>query len=635
MPICPKCNSTIHTGAEDQCPVCGYSLERAHAIFGTSDVEFTRVLDEAGALTHQERQELLRTLEDLERNIPPIALCIYITAHGKMQDFRMLAHWMLNHAHIHHPSFGKREKMQAIEDGIFTERLPGDTPAVGKRPQHTREGWWHRVRKTLRDLLHPYPPPVRQEWMLLLVLDVQLEMACFSWGYMLDPYINPDSINSCILRARLQFRERAMAVGLKRVMKAAVSQIAAQSHRVNRRLKRGTLALGALLGTLCALPLAAPALPHAAAAQPNTATAAAATPWDDDEAAEEVEEAEEAPQPPAPAQAPAPAPPPRPAAPPAPAKPGATAAGYEQAPRWNDEDYRHLLSGELVGCYRMLTGSSEQTPRRTTPRDPAATRTHQPQESDTKIPKHYYKDYGIAPPSGLIDPQHLFSSVERADIEHAMREQSVGKPYRLYIAIHRQTQETPIDLAVGTLVRTIAKPREYAIMIMYGTGDSPQIEIGAHELQLSDERRHTWLERMRTAAAGCGGGVEGLLAAMTELHTCLAPVVQDLPPLTQQTAVDIPLIPIKMREEDVAEEVSFKDELRSMLENPALRPVMAAMGGILGIGLLLLILLWLRRRSGKLLQTEPDIRLASPYGAGVSRNVRYLEGREIRKNPRL
>ena len=37
-----------------------------------------------------------------------MALCVYITDHGRLRDLRPHAHWILNHARIHHPSFGKR-----------------------------------------------------------------------------------------------------------------------------------------------------------------------------------------------------------------------------------------------------------------------------------------------------------------------------------------------------------------------------------------------------------------------------------------------------------------------------------------------------------------------------------------------
>lgn len=593
VPICPRCNTTIHAGAESQCPACGYSLLRANAIFGDRDVEFTRVLDEAGALTHQDRLDLLRALEDMERNIPPIALCIYITDDGRAQDLRSHAHWVLNHARIHHPSFGRREKSQAIEDAALTERAPGERPE-GEAPPVARVSWWQRLRARVRDILHPYPPPVRPEWMLILVLDVQLEMACFAWGYMLDPYINPDSINSCIIGARLQFRERAMAVGLKRVMKSAVSRIAAQSHGVNRRLRRGALTLGAALAFVAA-PL----------------VAQSPGPWADDEAAEEVEDTPAAPAVPTPAAQVAPS--------------AGGPATRNTAPRWNETDYHRLLSGELSGGYKMLQApgggraasstASERTPRNRT------------QESDTKIAKHYYPEYSVVGSSSVIDPQKLLSGVELADVEHTLNELNAHAPYHLYIALYKQGQELPMELSVGSLVRSVAKPGEYAAMLLYGLGDSPTLELGYHEIKLSDDDRHAWLERVQRVA-GHFGGVEGLMAAAEELHACLLPVAAELPPLTRQTAVHVPLIPLEMREDTVPPEPSLKDEMRLMLSNPALQPVLYTIGGILGLVGLVALLIWLRRRSGRLTKTTPDYRLASPVGAGVSRAVRYLEGKE-------
>ena len=606
MPICPRCNTAIHAGAETQCPACGYSLLRANAIFGDQEVLFQRVLDRAGVLTHMERQELVKALEDMERNLPPIALCIYITNDGRSQDMRAHAHWVLNHAHIHHPSFGRREKMRAIEDADFNELRPGEERET---PPAKRTGWWQRLRASLRDIMHPYPPPVRSEWMLILVLDVQLEVACFSWGYMLDPYINPDSINSCIRSARLQFRERAMVVGLKKVMKAAVSRIAAQSHAVNRRMRRSAQA-GALVLLAGAMALSVPApLPAQAPAAP-----AAATPWSEDELAEEAEDD----------AAPAPA-----AATPAPASQvtdSGTAATAGGAPRWSAADYRHLLSGEFQGAYKMLHSAPSAAPARM----PAAAGPRPAPESDTKVPKHYYSEYARATKSGLIDPQHLLSSVRREDVEYTLRTLNAHSPYRLYLAVFKQGQELPLELAVGSLVRSVAQPGEYAAMILYGLGDSPQVELGYHEISLPEQERLAWLERVRSAALQRGGGgIEGLLAAAHELHACLAPVAEQLPPLTRQSAVHVPLIPLQMREETDAEEPTFKDNLRLLLANPAVQPVLMWVLGILGALGLLGAIIWLHRRSGRLYKTQPDIRLASPSGAGVSRNVRYLEGKNM------
>lgn len=659
----------IHTGAEDQCPVCGYSLERADRVFGAQAVEFTRVLDEAGALTHQERQELLRALEDLERNVHPIALCIYITDDGRLQEFRTHAHWVLNHARIHHPSFGRREKSQAIEDAELVERRAGER----RRAEPPPESWWQRCRRALRDVLHPYPPPVRQEWMLMLVLDVQLEMACFTWGYMLDPYVNPDSINSCIMKARLQFRERAMTVGLKKVMKSAVNQIAVQSYRVNRKLRRLPHKLSLLLGGLCLLGLpaadaapsrtakpsgqaaAGPARPakpararvskpakpaptkpakpaKPAAAKPAApAKPAEPSPWADDEQAEEVIEEEDATPPPAPALPPV--------APPAQPTPESQVtsvgqpASFGSAPRWSESDYRHLLSGELTGCYNMLI--SKDTPQQAARRSASAGGSEQKiAESDTKIPKQYYREYSLAHDSGIIDPQHLFSTPQRADIEHVLSEQNAHAPYHLYVAVFKQGQEVPLELAVGALVRAVAKPGEYAALLMYGVGDTPQIEFATHEINQTDAERHARLESLRRVAVKHGGGAEGLIAAIRELHFALAPVAEQLPPLSLRSDLHVPLIPLDLGEEPVKEK-SLRDKLADMILDPQNRTslILGSCAFLALVGLALLILL--RRRTGALIATEPDVRLSSPYGAGVSRNVRYLEGKEIKKSPKI
>ena len=127
MPICPKCSSSFHNGAVEMCPACGYSIEQANRILGEGQVEFTRVVDAAGALTHQERLELMRALEQMERRIRPVALCVYITDVGQADELRTHAHWILNHARIHHPSFGKREQLRAIEDAELRERRPGES----------------------------------------------------------------------------------------------------------------------------------------------------------------------------------------------------------------------------------------------------------------------------------------------------------------------------------------------------------------------------------------------------------------------------------------------------------------------------------------------------------------------------
>lgn len=742
MPICPRCSATIHPGAEDQCPACGYSLARANALFGEENTEFTRVLDGAGALTHQERMELLHALEEMERLIPPVALCIFITDNGQVQDLRTQAHWMLNHAHIHHPSFGKREQRKAIEDAELRERRPGEERAhYADVSPGLLERLWNSVVTYVRDAMHPYPPPARQEWMLMLVVDVQLEMACFSWGYKLDPYVNPDSITGCIIGARLQFRERAMVAGLKKVMKAAVHQLAAAAHRNNRRLRhlsttlpkgiRALLLGAAILGLSLpadaaatsktpAKPAAkqsvkpaakAPAKPAAKSAAktsakpaakstpkapakpapkpaakqtakpaakqapkpaPQTATKAAPQPapkaapqpapaMADDDVAEEVDDtaeevaeevtptpAAETPQP-APSEsaataepATAPEPPAAPAAeaPAEKAEDKGASASYSAAPRWSGEHYRLLMTGELETGYNALF------PQQTTPAPAAAapapgagkTVVIKTEESDTQVPSRYCDAY--LHPDGnltLCDPQKLLSTAESNDVAHVLRELNANVRYRICTAVFLGSQEIPAEMHASTLAGTYAQPvSEYAAVLVYPLGRPDAIDIGYREIKVDDAKRHEWLIAVREAAAGAGGGAPGLMAALRTLNSLILPLSAEFRALTPEDAEKAPHIPVELRPKEDEKGPSLKEKMREALANPENIPAIVT---ALIVGLILcaipLWFFWLRRHSATLLDTPSDIRLASPYGAGVSRYVRYLEGRESEKEKSL
>ncbi len=621
MPICPSCYATIHSGAERQCPVCGYSLRRAQAVFGNRPVEFTRVVDEAGVLTHSERKELMQLLQDWERRIPPVALGIYITSHGQLRDFRAHAHWVLNQAVIHHPSFGKRELSRAIEDAEFA--MGGPRRSRPDKPSRLARfvQWWERTGRMVLDAVHPYPPPVQQEWMLVLVLDVQLEVACFSWGYMLDPYINPDSINSAIISARLYFRERAMAVGLRKVMRAVMRQLAARSHGVNRRMRRSGVGFGpmVMLVGLAGLSMASGLV--AAPVLPDLPDDDAAEEVEEDTAEEVDEESPTVPTPPTVSQVVSPA---KPASTPpsAHSSTSGNAASLTTAPRWTDADRGHLLAGEMPGVYQMLGAGADAPPGKTQSKGTRA---------DSRIPKNFFPEYKQPGVHSLIDPQGLLREPERADIEYALRLINGRSRYHFFVAVLNRGQEVPIELAPATLARLVAPPGEYSVMLMYSMDDTPRIELGCHEIDVADADRHAWLKKAQHAAMLRGGGADGLLAAVQVLHSCLAPLAQKLPPLEQRSEVQIPLIPIEMQEEDVAEEVSFMDEVRLAWDTPWLRKGAAVVGGLVGLLVLLFGFFWIRRRSGRLLPSEPDVRLSSPYGAGVSRNVNYLEGREEKR----
>lgn len=722
MPICPRCSATIHPGAEDQCPACGYSLARANALFGEENTEFTRVLDGAGALTHQERMELLHALEEMERLIPPVALCIFITDNGQVQDLRTHAHWMLNHAHIHHPSFGKREQRKAIEDAELRERRPGEErPHYADVSPGLLERLWNSIVTYVRDAMHPYPPPARQEWMLMLVVDVQLEMACFSWGYKLDPYVNPDSITGCIMGARLQFRERAMVAGLKKVMKAAVHQLAVSAHRNNRRLRRmsalpkGIRAL--LLGAaLLGLPLPAdaatsktpakpvakqsakpaakaPAKPAAKstaksaakstakpaakpAAKPTTKPAAKPTPKPapkpaakpapqpapkaapqpvlaDDDVAEEVEDSAEdvaeevtpAAETPTPAPAPdAPAAetPAEPAVAPAPAaEPPAekaedkgASASYSAAPRWQGEHYRLLMTGELETGYNALFPQQAAAAPAAAPAPVSKATALKTEESDTQVPSRYCDAY--LHPDGnlcLCDPQKLLSTAESNDVAHVLRELNANARYRICTAVFLGSQEIPAEMRASSLAGTFARPvSEYAAVLVYPLGRPDAIDIGYREIKIEDDKRHEWLLAVREAAAEAGGGAPGLMAALRRLNTLILPLSAEFRALNPEDAEKAPHIAVELRPKENEKGPSMKEKMRAALADPENIPTFIACGIIFFVLVAIpLWFFWMRRHSATLLDTPADIRLASPYGAGVSRYVRYLEGRESEK----
>lgn len=694
MPICPYCSATIHTGAEDQCPVCGYCLPHADEVFGKNQFEFTRVVDSAGALTHRERMDLLHTLEDLERYAPPIALGVYITDHGHARIFRPHAHWILNHAHIHHPSFGKREKKRAIQDAAITVCQPGERSLDDDEPQPPFPiRIWKWLRGKLHNHFHPLPPPVDKKWMLILVLDVQLKLACFTWGYMLDPYINPDKITSCIISARLQFREHAMVGALKRVMKQAVRQIAVSSHHVNKTMKPdpsfparsmaipllASLALGA--GMACPAAPVSPALllsakknassasknktasavkpsstpnkqkrtaSRAASSSPkNAKTSSTASRKNSKAPSGKKNPPQAAPQPVHPAlqangiqfmdddtaeeaepDLPSPTPPPIiPPATPSVREPASSASGapatYAAAPRWTEGDYTLIMGGQLATRYNLLIPSSPSPTSATSPTGKGAG------ESDTRVPGRSCALYSKPDiPSDLRDPQMLLSDVERNDILHVLREINQRSPYHIYVSLFKAGQTIPSELNAGTLVAAIAQPCQYAILLQYSLGDEPLVDLGYKEIRPSDEQRRTWLLQVRQAAFDQGGGTEGLLAAIRQVQSNMAPLASQLRPLTPESASKARLIDLPLKEQTKKKDPSFKEKLRHALESPAIERSLLGILFLAVMGIPLFVYLLHRRHTGSLRNSRPDYRLSSPYGAGVSRYVKYLEGKE-------
>lgn len=182
MPTCPKCLHNFHRGAESLCPHCGFSLENLDKKYGRDSIPYRRVCDNAGALRQQDRVKLNALLEKLERRIPPVLLSVYFP--NILEPFSLIPHsfWVMNHLTVDEAGF----------------------------PSH--QG------------------PLDPQWLLILVLDVRTDTACFMWGYELDPYVEPDLINKSIMKARIPLRESMLLQAVGSIMKDAVQLVARKAR---------------------------------------------------------------------------------------------------------------------------------------------------------------------------------------------------------------------------------------------------------------------------------------------------------------------------------------------------------------------------------------------------------------------
>ena len=626
MPICPKCFSTIHHSAA-ACPGCGYSLAVAEQKFTAEKVRFSRVHDVAGALCNRDRAELVRFLEASERRLPPVVPCVYITDCGEKRSFSTLAHWILNHAEIDDNSFGLRQRPKLLSEVSVRMGTPGeareeDESETGNAVQRMLR----RVKAAFLDWRHPIPPPVDQRWFLMLVLDVQLNAACFSWGYMLDPYVEPMRINSAILGGMLQFRERSMLAALKRVMEEAVTQIAVRSHAVNRDLakRRGGVLPGVLLcSALLTLPALSPAVAAPTAPAPSTAAAgedaiAEEVPeaTEDDAVAEEVTDTPTAPQTPAPV-------------------PNGNAA---HLPRWTPTDYSMLMDGRLADSFAALFPEqpAQQSAKKQEPRRPKPSRRNASAEQGDLL--RLYIDHfrrRTKNSSDLCDPAGLLSAPEADDVDYLLRNTNASSSFRIYVVLVQGAESIPTELSAPAITHALVPTFEHGVVIRYTPGTPDSIDLGYCNIPGDEAQRDARRNAVRLAATKAGDRVEGILAAVRSIHAQLLPMSGQFITPKDCTGALPPRIDIPMRPVDKPEKKSISQKIEALLAIPGVSHALTA-GAVLLTALALAYLFYRNHRhSGRLRETKPDLRLGSPYGAGVSRCVSYMTGHVAKSTPSL
>ncbi len=257
-----------------------------------------------------------------------------------------------------------------------------------------------------------------------------------------------------------------------------------------------------------------------------------------------------------------------------------------------------------------------------------------PEESDTRILGRY-SDIYIHPPKGssLNDPQNLLTTVEKEDVEHVLRELNANSKFRIYVSVFKGGQDIPSELSVDMLVTATVQPCEYAVLMRYPTGNPAAIELGYQEINPAEARRHEWLQKVRTAAGD--GSAEGLMSALRCISSQITPISDSFVPVITNTGRKPPKITIQYKENKKEKKRTIKDRIQEAIENPLIVSMVLYPLGILSslVGLWF-VFNWMRT-SSKLVESEADLRLSSPYGAGVSRYVRYLEGTEAGKEKRL
>ena len=90
-----------------------------------------------------------------------------------------------------------------------------------------------------------------------------------------------------------------------------------------------------------------------------------------------------------------------------------------------------------------------------------------------------------------------------------------------------------------------------------------------------------------------------------------------------------------MKPQEDGQKIGIREKIEQFVTDGTNQTLFAILGMVLATVLAIAGLFALRNRSARLLRSERDLRLESPYGAGVSRHVRYLEGKEAPKEKTL
>ncbi len=655
MPICPQCRSHFHMGAKDQCPECGYCLPQAEALLGYGVVDFPRVLDAAGVLSRDECLNLTHYLEKLERKIRPVALCVYITDRGKREELAMHAHWILNHAQINHRAFGRRDRRLAIEDSTlqmdFAAKeptpIPDPSPAspstqapegeelealeaaltpteAPRRHQHISR-FWSRLMDAYDHLFYPTPPPVEKEWMLILVMDVQLGRACFSWGYRLDSYIDGDNLSTLIPRAHMQFRNKDVLGGIKNVMRHVTRHVAGRAVDINamirqdkrrffqRQMKEAAAEVKAAAQTTQSLAIGSLLIAGTLGLNSEAQDAPILTPLPVT----------------------------------APSEFAGSPASETSFPTWSSQEL--ILQGQ--NALKTSSRALFAAPRAFAPAPPPEPKVEEASDKKDKKSKKDSKGKKAEAPAEapaaptlqlrpwrapspaldgahFIDEQHLLSEMEARDVARQLEELNANKNYHLYLCVMDGTRGQTPEFSAAAYLPLIVEMGQQALLIQYIYGVEQPIAISSQGISLSSEAKEAWQQQLNTRAAPYVNARDAMMIACEHASELLATQTQHMREGGVDDTLYLPQAQLGVEGVDAAKEakkekVSTKEKMVTEAGSwlPYLLYLISCILCSLGY---IYLRRWLRRKA-HLLETGLDPRLSAEFGSGVSPSILYKE----------
>lgn len=502
--------------------------------FGKSQIQIKRLTDNIGALNSQERAKITKALEKIERRISPVALAVYFPEVEMHNQFLGHAFWALNHGVIAKDTF--------------------------------------RWRKA----------PVKAEWLLMLVIDIRSGLACFTWGYQLDPYIDVNRINSCIIQARLSMRDNDFVEAIPAIMHKAALHIARQAHRIHRHsILYPILRSITLMGLSSALVFGS-----AHAASHNMPT------WAPNDSKQLMKG------------------------------------------EWWNKQLNSTLKPQTKTpqqqSFLPLTTSEELKRLPLLP------------ENDAEVLPIFLPEYPLAAVAGIIDPQKLLNQMEKEELQALLSSVQKYNKVKFYISIFAKDQKVPAALNAPTLARSIFHEGERSILLHIHLGDSKKTQI-SYDAELTaalpEDTRRSMLNAIKEHAKHFNEPSSVLFESVRLLARLSQPSIQklnhQLKPQTNNTHTDgssteIPPVPLVIPTDPVQHHSSMKELILSMAEG---KTGIALFTTLIIATLLSLITVWIRlRRHVQLQPSDADLRLDATVGAGVSRAVNYKDGKETSKS---